>query len=213
MKRLIAIILLIFPLTLISQSELGVSLNGGVSKLLEGDDSYFRPSFYTSIYHRIKVDKVRYLGSEFSIMQIEGKQEYYENVWNGEEHIRNYYDYLSHSTYLGLSFMLGLDIYKFTLEFRVQVSYLMINKGEEKNKKKYDGTSIVDDSKSYTNFLDSNYDAGLRVALAYRISNSFGVEGSFYMGIIQQHSYVGAQVFGNNQQICIGIKYSFWSLD
>jgi len=218
MKKLLAILsLLTISTGLLAQltvgdSEIGVTFTGGVSRVYnEYDPSFYRPSANLGIYHRFKLSKNTFVGIEFSLHQIEGKQEYDERIWDTHQWTENTYYYLSHSTYVGFSPMIGCDIFKFSIDIKAQLLYLMINKGEEVDKKKYNGTAIVDDDNTYNDFLDTKLDFGLRFGLNYQITRRIIISSNYYYSFTEVHSYVGEQMRGKITQITLGVKYSLWT--
>lgn len=218
MRKLLTILsLLILPTGLFAQleagmGEVGITFAGGISRVYdEYNPSFYRPSASIGIYHKIKINKKMFIGSEFSLLQIEGKQQFKEDIWDTQQLIRNTYYYLSHSTYLGFSFMTGWDIYKFSIDIECQILYLIVNKGEEIDKKTYDGIAIVDDNNKYNDFFDTNCGFGIRFGLTYQITKRISVTGNYFDSLTEVHSYVEQQLIGKITQITVGAKYSLWS--
>ncbi len=217
MKKLLTILSLLtistglFAQLKVGDGEIGITFTGGVSRVYsEHDPSFYRPSANLGIFHRIKLNKKTFIGVEFSLLQIEGKQQYEESIWDTQQWINNTYYYLSHSTYVGFSPMIGWDIYKVSFDIKAQILWLIINNGEEVDKKRYDGNSIVDDNSKYNDFFDTKLDFGLRLGLNYQITNQITIAGSYFHSLTEVHSYVGKQMRGKTTQITLGIKYSLW---
>ena len=220
-KKPVTILILLFLTTglyaqlKVGDGEIGITLSGGISRIYyEDKPSFYRPSANIGIYHRIKLNKKTFVGSEFSVLQIEGKQEFSESIWDTHERFNNTYYYLSHSTYIGFSAMIGWDIYKVSIDIKGQFLYLALNKGEEVSKKRWDGNAVVDDNSKYNDFFDTKGALGLRVSLNYQITNHLIITGSSFYSLSTVHSYVGEQMNqmnGKTTQITLGVRYSLWT--
>lgn len=67
----------------VGNSEVGITLNGGVSRTYnEYNPSFYRTSANIGVYHRIKLTRKTFVGVEFSLFQIERKQEFTESIWD-----------------------------------------------------------------------------------------------------------------------------------
>ena len=214
-KQLILIILLTFSLHVFGQHNIGVKINGGVSKisnsLISSNSNLavqFAPSGHGGLFYYLNLDDRSIIGAELLFMQIEGKDQFKINYFDlngsgqGTETIHKHISYLCFPIYYGFKFN------KFTFNLGIQSSLVISSSNDVKWEVTFNGDVNTWDNKLSELNIDS-YDFGPRAGIIFNLSDKFAIEGTYYFGVYNILDNGEQSQSWRVQQGTIGIRYNF----
>jgi opacity protein-like surface antigen len=219
MTRLFSILIsLIICLKALGQHELGIKLNGGLSKIkanrnisLTSSKFIFSPSGQGGIFYNLNLGKKSLIGVEFLFSQIESKEETkmlstdnFGNI-NGEYGKINY-DY--HISYFSIPVYYGLKVKNMIINLGVQTSFAIASRGHWIVREDFNGIILTFEDESKIN-IDS-YDFGPRAGVIFNLYKRFGIEATYYYGINNIMSSTAPPEWNwKIQQFTLGLCYKF----
>ena len=221
-KEIGIIILLLINLTIFGQHNLGLEINGGMSKIKStlnsvstNQEFQFMPSVRLGLFYNLQIGKRSKIEAKLLFIQIEGKEKMtfdatdqsgnptgglaIDNIWK-------------HISYIGIPIYYGFKINKTTINLGIQASFLVKSSGREKGQSPYNGRILTWDNKFDELGID-NYDYGPTIGLTYRLTENFSLEGTYYYGVNNiLNNDITLDWAWRVQQITIGLKYTFLTI-
>lgn len=215
-KQFIIFTLLTFNLPSFAQSDLGVKINGGLSKISQSFDAphltyntQFALSGQTGLFYIAYISDKSILGAELLFLQIEGNEKIDQVLIdsNGDNigffKNQNYW----HISYLGIPVYYGYKFYKITVNVGFQASYNLFNSVRAKSSGTIQKELYNSDRKHYG--LDIyKFDFGPRAGFIYDMTDKLAIEGNYYYGIVDYTISTNSWKW-NIQQMTIGLRYKF----
>lgn len=214
MRAFFAITLIFINMTLHSQNNLGLKLNGGISRV---SNSFYRhstqemgwpvrvaPSGQVGLYYFTDIGEKSLLGAELLFNQIEGKEKIKLKFTDasGNTTMQSVTHKYTHLSYLSAPIYFGLRFEKWGVNFGGMFSYLLASSGRQKGQTT-DGTFKWDNK--YNKLNIDKYDYGLRIGFDYPVTTKFSVEGNFYQGI--NNIFMKGWAV-RVQQLTVGVRYN-----
>lgn len=226
--NLILISIIISCFTTNAQSEFGLKLDGGVSKVTEKytwTTNYFsRPALSgnVGIYSWLQLSKHSVLDIELLLSYIRSNENdpysyYGPYYYEYDEYIidasLDYVQPYSHTNkrmfYLSLPVRYGYKIGKFTLLAGAQISISLA--GTNKNETDYGYPSIYRYPKSYTIYSTGGgeFDLGLNGGLSFDITNRIKIEAAYYHSMRKfLYTENARKYIPQTQQLTVGLRYA-----
>ncbi len=226
MKRQLTVlmILLSINLTVFTQHNFGLKINGGFSKISNSfAASYpdwtiqFAPSGHCGLFYNLDLSDKSVIGAELLFTQIEGKEkltiDFFDNKGNnvGYSTAKIY----KHISYLSLPIYYGFKLKKLMINVGFQVSYVLTSSSRDKGQ-----TTNNLGVTNWDNKLDDlnvpNYDFGPRAGVTFNLTDKLEIEGEYYYGVNNIMSYNVLKSYDGKpawrvQQTTIGLKYTFYT--
>ncbi len=215
MRQLLPILTaLTISLTSSGQMVIGLTANGGLSKLIKKVDfsgtvqkNYFMPSGHAGLFFNFHVDDKSLIGTDLLFVQIEGKEHLDTPETDIQGNPTGKYmrtDMWTHISYIGLPVYYGYKINKFILNLGFQTSVVLASSGLAKTTSGYGVLENTID-KLYIDALD----AGLWTGLHFRLTEKFSIQTSYYLGLnnILKNNYAKWKI----QEMTVGLRYNLFS--
>ncbi len=218
-RQLTILILLAINLTVFGQHNLGLKVNGGLSRISNSlidvsngtDKIQFALSGCSGIFYNLHLNDKSILEAELLFIQIEGRKHLEFDVTDGFGNktgtaTDDIFEYIS---YLGLPVYYGLKLNKWIINLGFQVSFTLTSSAREKGQAPSNGEIITWDNKFDELNIDS-YDFGPRAGVIFNLNNRFAIEGTYYYGV--------NNILDNDapnwltwkvQQATVGLRYTF----
>lgn len=204
------------------QHDLGLRLNGGISRInisestaAEKTQDNWRPSVSGGLYYTysppIKNSRVT---AQLSFSQINGTQVQSGMVdYNGVDEVEGRSTFKRQLSFADLSLSAGFVCGLLTVDLGLQAAYTISAKEDVTQEL----TFVAEDSTSSFGSNDRTLDVvqldyGLRLAIAYQIKDQFFLEGTYYNGLKNLKDLNNAgDALWTAQRFGVGIRYTFWS--
>jgi len=159
---------------------------------------------------------------ELLFTQIEGKEQTVDTLGtystNGNTtNLLSTITISKHISYLSLPIHYGINVKKFTFNIGIQVSARLMSSAEvtTQNNYSYNTGNFLTPSTTYykTDRLHiKDADFGETVGIIYHITNKFAIEGNYYYGLNNIFPNKSRTTIWKNQQMTIGLRYSFLTI-
>lgn len=216
-RQLTLLILLAINLAVFGQHNLGLKVNGGLSKISNTfqisngtNKIQFAPSGLSGIFCNLHLGDKSVLGAELLFIQIEGREhsefDAIDVFGNKTGTITD--DIYKHISYLGIPVYYGLKFNKMTINLGLLVSFTLASSGREKGRAPYNGEVLTWDNEFDELNIDS-YDFGPRAGVIFNLNDRFAIEGAYYYGANNILDDDGPDWTWRVQQATVGFRYTF----
>ncbi|MBI4929764.1 MAG: PorT family protein [Bacteroidetes bacterium] len=206
---------LTIALTAFGQYDIGISENGGLSKIHTDFSSKdqrvtndLRFSGNAGLFYDYHFNNKSSIETGFLFMQIAGKENHIKDTYDptGTLVMTSYDEFYRHISYIGLPIQYGLKLKKFTLRIGGQVSSAFANK--ERNERYT--VSIHNYSPPHSVTFDKlnidNYDFGINGGLLFNLNDNWAIETTYYYGL--NNIYKNSNYNWTVRQMAIGLRYT-----
>ena len=207
-----------FTMTVFAQSDFGIKLNGGLSRISNSAQKevynttwmvQLAPSGQGGIFYNFHFGEKSVLGAELLFVQIEGKEqiEFVLTDENGNNagHVTD--KVYKHISYLGCPVYYGLQLNKVSINIGAQASFTLISSARSKGQAIYNDT-ITRFSNKYDKLNIKKYDFGLRAGIIFKLTDKISFEGNYYFGLNNIFNNQTLYWTWRVQQATIGVKYN-----
>ncbi len=209
MKLPTILTLFLINLTTYGQSNLGVKLNLGISRVTSKFDYKTGPQKFTlmpsgqlGLFYNLDISDKSVLGTELLFLQIEGMEKYKYPDGSIMFIRRNL-------SYIGLPVYYGYKIKKVIVNVGFQFNYNI--RRREQWKGRYDASQDIPfDWDTSIPYLD-NYDYGIKAGMIFNRNEKFEIEGNYYHGLNNIWNSNPHQGMWKSQQLTIGLRYKFFT--
>ena len=227
-KHLLVLVIFIgFNSMAFGQSQLGIKVSGGISRIY-GTLKYqnhppstvmsssFSPSYQAGMYYNLPIGKKQAIGAELLYSHVEGGQ---TNKWDYMDMNRGSDYTYERISYLNLPVYYGITFKKLTLNAGIQISYTLSSSGHYESSWE---ARELDEHFAYipmkfnlyhelNDLPIKNFDFGPRAGVMYRLTNKLSIEGMFYHGIQNINQMKSSAEELKIQQMTVGIRYALWT--
>lgn len=219
-KLTLILTILITNLATYAQQQMGVKINGGLSKITISSEivdnpfeTHFVPSGQAGAYYHLPVRNAFSLGAELLFSQIEGKDRMEYDLTDLDGNIEGHVKSIGyrHISYLSLPVYFGVTVKKLTLNAGFQLSYAFSSSGRTKSNGTFyeqgQEQSYSSDSKS-DNINIKIWDFGPRAGIIYPLTKRLDLEGTYYYGLNNIQKGEDPMWKLKAQQITLGVRYA-----
>ncbi|MEI8202508.1 MAG: hypothetical protein WCH34_05820 [Bacteroidota bacterium] len=215
MKRfLFILIFLLFSFSSYSQTDFGIKLNGGFSKITAtryNSSNFFDQwplSWQGGLYYNVFIFKRIFIGVETVFNQMQGKEKTeYPNYDNGILTKDSVVINTSKSvSFIGNSINIGYKYKRFTLSFGFQYSFTIASNVNNKISMPFSGSIINLEFDKKQDVYDKLV-TGLKAGIYYDLTKRFSIEGAYYHGLRVFYNTEPDRWNGKFRQMTIGIRF------
>ncbi len=214
-KQLTLIIFLTFSLQAFGQHNVGVKINGGVSKISNSLNSpnltvQLAPSGYGGLFYNLNLGDRSIIGAELLFMRIGGKDEFtikYFDI-NGNIVGQGTETIYKNISYLALPIYYGFKFNRFAINLGIQSSLVISSSSRVKGEATSNGGATSWDEKLGELNINS-YDFGPRAGIIFNLTDKLAIEGKYYYGVHNILNNNEQNLSWKVQQGVIGVRYNF----
>src|SRR3989339_470774 len=191
-KLLIILTLLSFYIFVNGQQNIGLKIDGGLSKITNPfvasnvtSTTQFSISGKIGFFYNYSLSKKSFIGTELLFIQIESKEKWEMSAQNQVAEPTDEFvitNINKHISYVGIPVYYEFKLNKLSLNIGGQVTFAIASSGRYKTIYPDNG-SIINWDTTYSKLNIDSYDFGVRAGINYNLTNNFYIEGEYYYGL------------------------------